>query len=216
MNIDKGVSTMSTNAMTAERQFEAGHLHRLQLGFLLAVSIHVMLLLMLPNPHFQPYQLTEKSVTTLVDAPLDFVIPLPPEEIPRREVATAMEPTDDPGAAETIPSNALDPAAIPIPVDSEHGSDYFDAYDRPPVVIKQVHPVYPEMARQAELEGLVVLKVAIDEFGQVQEALILESVPGLDEAALDAIYQWQFQPAMQRDVPVPVWYTVPIRFRLRG
>jgi len=127
-----------------------------------------------------------------------------------------MEPTDDPGAAETIPSNALDPAAVPTPVPSGHSSDYFDAYDRPPVVIKQVYPVYPELARQAELEGVVVLKVGIDELGQVREALVLESVPGLDKAALDAIYQWQFKPAMQRDVPVPVWYTVPIRFRLRG
>lgn len=76
--------------------------------------------------------------------------------------------------------------------------------------------LYPDLARQAELEGVVVLKVGIDEFGHVKEALVLESVSGLDEAALDAICKWRFQPARQRDVPVPAWLVVPIRFSLRG
>lgn len=207
---------MSTNSMTAERQFEAGHLHRLQLGFLIAIGIHAMLFLMLPHPHFQPYQLHERTVTQLVSASPDFVIPPPPAEIPKQDVVTAIAPSDAPGAEETVPSNALDPDVPLVAPISDGRPDYFDAFDQPPVVVKQVYPVYPEMARQAELEGVVVLKVGIDEFGQVREAHILESVPGLDEAALDAIYRWQFQPARQRDVPVPVWYTVPIRFSLRG
>ena len=207
---------MSTNAMTAERQFEAGHLHRLQLGFLVAIGIHAMLFLMLPHPHFQPYQLTEKTTTTLVDAPSAFVIPPPPEEIPRQDVVTAVVPSDAPGAEETVPTTVLNPLNPPVRPVSDDSSGFFDVFDQPPVLIKRVYPVYPEMARQAELEGVVVLKLGIDEFGQVREALVLESIDGLDEAALDAVYQWQFQPAMQRDMPVPVWYTVPIRFSLRG
>lgn len=207
---------MSTNVITAERQFEAGHLRRLQLGFLVAIGIHVMLFLTLPHPHFQPYQLHERTVTQLVSASPEFVIPPPPEEIPKRDVVTAMVPSTDPGAAETMASTALDPKNIPIAVVSEERSGFFDVFDQPPLVVKWVYPVYPEMARQAELEGVVLLKVGIDEFGQVREAHILDSVPGLDEAALEVIYQWEFRPAMQRDVPVPVWYTVPIRFSLRG
>ncbi len=207
---------MSINAMTAERRFEAGHLGRLRWGFLAAMAIHLMLFIILPHPHFQPYQLTEKTVTQLVDAPSAFVIPPPPAEIPKRDVVTAMVPSDDPGAEETIPTTALDPNVPLLASVSDGPPRFFDAFDQPPMVIKWVYPVYPEMARQAELEGVVVLKVAIDEFGQVREAVVLQSVDGLDEAALDVIYQWQFQPAMQRDVPVPVWYTVPIRFSLRG
>lgn len=207
---------MSTNVMTAERQFEAGHPHRLQLGFLVAIGIHAMLFLMLPHPHFQPYQLTEKTTTTLVDAPSAFVIPPPPREIPKEDVVTVVVPSDESGAEETMPTTVLDPRNPPVRSVSDDNPGFFDVFDQPPVVIKRVYPVYPEMARQAELEGVVLLKVGIDEFGQVRDVLVLESVHGLDEAALDAIYQWQFQPAKQRDVPVAVWYAVPIRFSLRG
>ncbi len=207
---------MSTNAMTAERRFEAGHLRRLQLGFLAAVSIHVLLFLILPNPHFEPYRLHEKTTVQLVDAALEFVIPPPPEEIVKPDVVTAIEPSDAPGADETIPPTTFDPENVPVRVVTDTPTGFRDAFDQAPVVIARVYPVYPEMARQAELEGVVLLKVGIDELGRVREAIVLQSIDGLDEAALDAIYQWRFQPAMQRDVPVPVWYSVPIRFSLRG
>ncbi|MCK4511088.1 energy transducer TonB [bacterium] len=207
---------MSTNVMTAERQFEAGHLRRLRWAFLGATGIHLILFLILPHPGFQPYQLAEQTITRLVDAPLAIVIPPPPKEIPKQDVVTAMVPSDDPGAEETMPSTALDPTVPLVASVSNIRPRYFDAFDQPPVVVKRVYPVYPEMARQAELEGVVVLKVAIDEFGQVKEVLVLQSVDGLDEAAMDAIYQWQFKPAEQRGVPVPVWFAVPIRFSLRG
>ncbi len=207
---------MSTNVMTAERQFEAGHPRRLRWAFLGATGIHLMLFLILPHPGFQPYQLAEQTITRLVDAPSAFVIPPPPKEIPKQDVVTAMVPSDAPGAEETMPSTALDPTVPPIASVSNSHTGFFEAFDQPPVVIKRVHPVYPEMARQAELEGVVVLKVAIDESGQVREVLVLQSVEGLDEAALDAIYQWQFKPAEQRGVPVPVWFAIPIRFSLRG
>lgn len=132
------------------------------------------------------------------------------------DVVTAMAPSDEAGSDATIPATALDPYA-PL---SEPASDgrprFFTVFDRPPVVVREVHPVYPELARQAELEGTVVLKVGIDETGRVKEARVLASVPGLDQAALDAVYQWEFQPAEQRGVPVPVWIVVPIRFSLRG
>jgi protein TonB len=207
---------MSTNAMTAERQFEAGHPRRLRWAFLGATGIHLMLFLILPHPGFQPYQLAEQTITRLVDAPLAIAIPAPPKEIPKQDVVTAMVPSDDPGAEETMPSTALDPTVPLIASVSNSRPPFFEAFDQPPVVVKRVYPVYPEMARQAELEGVVLLKVAIDEFGQVKEVLVLQSVDGLDEAALDAIYQWQFKPAEQRGVPVPVWFAVPIRFSLRG
>ncbi len=207
---------MSTNVMTAERQFEAGHPRRLRWAFLGATGIHLILFLILPHPGFQPYQLAEQTITRLADAPPSIVIPPPPKEIPKQDVVTAIAPSDAPGAEETMPATALDPAAPPIASVSNSHRGFFDAFDQAPVVVKQVYPVYPEMARQAELEGVVLLKVAIDEFGQVKKVLVLQSVDGLDEAALDAIYQWEFKPAEQRGVPVPVWFAVPIRFSLRG
>jgi protein TonB len=72
------------------------------------------------------------------------------------------------------------------------------------------------MARQSETEGVVVLLVGVDEFGNVIEASVAQSVPGLDQAAIDAVMKWKFKPAKQRDVPVPVRISLPIRFTLRG
>lgn len=216
MSIYKGVTAMSAHSLTAEQRFEAGHSRRIWLGLLGATIIHLALILTLPQPHFRPYQLTNQTAIHVVDAPPAITIPPPPKEIPKPQVVTAIAPSDDAGAEETIPSTIPDLNAPFTPPVTDGRPPFFDAFDDAPVLLKRVHPVYPELARQAELEGVVVLKVGIDEFGTVKEALVLESVGGLDEAALDAIFQWQFQPARQRDVPVPVWIVVPIRFSLRG
>jgi len=207
---------MSSHSLTAEQRFEAGHPGRLWWGLLGAVIIHLALVLILPHPHFQPYQLAEQTMMRVVDAPSAIVIPPPPKEIPKHDVVTAIAPSTDADPNATIPSTVPDLRAPSVEPVAESHHPFFDVFDERPVVIKQVYPVYPELARQAELEGVVVLKVGIDEFGQVKEALVLESVRGLDEAALDAIYQWRFRPGKQSDVPVPVWIVVPFRFSLHG
>jgi protein TonB len=207
---------MSIHTLTAEERFEAGHSGRLWWGVLGALTIHVVLVLVLPQPHFQPYRLSEPSITPLVDAPSAIVVPPPPKELPKPEVVTAIAPSDEAGPDATMPVTVLDPYAPLSGPASDGRPPFFTVFDKAPVVVKQVYPAYPELARQAELEGTVVLKVGIDEFGRVEEARVLESVPGLDQAALDAIYQWEFEPAEQRDVPVPVWIVIPIRFSLRG
>lgn len=207
---------MSAHSLTAEQRFEAGHSARLWWGLLGAAIIHLALIFTLPNPHFQPYRLAERTVMRVVDAPPAVVIPPPPKEIPKQEVVTAIAPSADADADATIPSTVPDLRAPYIERAPASRRPFVEVFDTAPVAIKLVHPVYPELARQAELEGVVVLKVGIDEFGQVREARVLESVSGLDQAALDAIYKWQFQPGKQRDVPVPVWIVVPIRFSLHG
>ncbi|MCK4513107.1 energy transducer TonB, partial [bacterium] len=116
----------------------------------------------------------------------------------------------------TIASTELDVEAPPELPPARTRAEFFLSYDEAPVVIKQVLPVYPDMARDAELEGVVRVLIGIDEFGNVVEAQVIGSVPGLDRAALDAVYQWKFKPAKQRDVAVPVRISVPIRFTLTG
>ena len=56
---------------------------------------------------------------------------------------------------------------------------------------KYVSPVYPRAAQRARLEGTVVIEMIIDTNGRVQELRILQSVPGLDDAAIQAVRQWQ-------------------------
>jgi TonB family protein len=86
---------------------------------------------------------------------------------------------------------------------------------KPPVRLVNVNPVYPEDARAAGVEGLVVLQIAIGEDGSVIEALVLRSIPMLDQAAIDAVIQWVYQPTLLNGMPVEVEMTVTINFTLR-
>ncbi|MBI2222958.1 MAG: energy transducer TonB [Acidobacteria bacterium] len=81
---------------------------------------------------------------------------------------------------------------------------------------RHVDPLYPEAARQARIEGVVILEILIDEGGRVQDARVLRSVALLDEAALDAVKQWRFSPSILDDQPVKVVLTVEVNFALRG
>jgi periplasmic protein TonB len=86
---------------------------------------------------------------------------------------------------------------------------------KPPVKVRDVSPVYPEAARLARVEGLVVIEAVIGPTGDVQEAKILRSKPLLDEAALAAVRQWKYTPTLLSGVPVPVIMTVTVNFSLR-
>jgi TonB family protein len=85
-----------------------------------------------------------------------------------------------------------------------------------PRLIKKVNPVYPEIARQAGVEGVVILEVKTDTNGRVHDARILRSIPLLDQAAIDAVKQWVYEPLVIDGVPRPATFTVTVRFRLDG
>ena len=93
----------------------------------------------------------------------------------------------------------------------------FIPYDDPPVPRSPLRPVYPEIAQEAGIEGVVIVQAFIDEKGRVKETAILKGVPntGLDEAAMEAIRKTRFKPAKQRERPVGVWISIPVNFRLK-
>jgi TonB family protein len=84
-----------------------------------------------------------------------------------------------------------------------------------PRKILDVKPVYPEDARAAKVEGAVIIEAVIDTLGKVQDARILRSVPMLDQAAVDAVRQWRFEPVVIEGRPRPVIMTVTVNFRLQ-
>lgn len=86
---------------------------------------------------------------------------------------------------------------------------------RTPIKTRDVRPVYPPMALQARVQGIVIVEATIGVDGAVKDAKILRSIPLLDEAALAAVRQWQFTPTFLNDVPVPVLMTVTVQFALR-
>jgi len=85
---------------------------------------------------------------------------------------------------------------------------------REPRKLVDVAPIYPDIARAAKVEGLVILEATIDERGLVMDARVLRSVPLLDAAALTALKQWRYSPTLLNGTPVRVLMTVTFRFSL--
>lgn len=83
-----------------------------------------------------------------------------------------------------------------------------------PKKIRHVAPVYPEVALQSRVQGVVILEAMIDGAGDIIDATILRSVPLLDQAALDAVRQWRFTPTLVNGAPVNVIMTVTVNFTL--
>ena len=89
------------------------------------------------------------------------------------------------------------------------------ARSKRPSSSRPVNPVYPETARQARVEGTVILEAKADEKGNVVDARILRSIPVLDQAAIDAVKQWKYEPLIIDGKPRKVIFTVTVRFMLK-
>ncbi len=202
--------------MTAEQELKNSYPKVFRTAVLIAIGLHALAFLVMPEWKPKPYQLREKQVLEAINIPDQISIPPPPKEEAKPVVPTEIEPSESADAAETIASTELDVEAPPELPPAPKRAEFFTAFDEPPQVIVQVPPEYPEMARMAELEGVVLVQIGVNEFGDVVEANIVQGIEGLNQAALDAVYKWKFRPAKQRDIPVPVRIVVPIRFTLRG
>jgi protein TonB len=86
---------------------------------------------------------------------------------------------------------------------------------KPPNKVKNVPPVYPPIAQSARVQGVVIIEATIGTNGKVTDARVLRSIPLLDQAALDAVRQWEFTPTLLNGVPVPVIMTVTVNFTLQ-
>ncbi len=86
---------------------------------------------------------------------------------------------------------------------------------KPPKLIKKVEPIYPEEAKKAGIEGVVILEVTTDIYGRVADAKVLRSIPELDQAAIDAVKQWVYEPEIVEGEPKGIVFTVTVTFRLQ-
>ena len=84
-----------------------------------------------------------------------------------------------------------------------------------PMKVKHVNPVYPAAAREKKIAGVVILEARIESDGRILEARVLRSIPELDDAALEAVKQWEFTPTVINGVPTPVTMTMTIQFSLQ-
>ena len=84
-----------------------------------------------------------------------------------------------------------------------------------PRAIRKQPPKYTEAARQERIQGLVILRLVIDETGKVTDIEVLKGLPyGLTETAIAAVERWEFEPATHQGEPVSVLYNITINFRL--
>ena len=85
---------------------------------------------------------------------------------------------------------------------------------RPPTRTQFVEPAYPQTARTAGVQGVVILELVIGEDGAVSNARVLRSIPLLDQAALDAVRQWRYEPTLLNGVPTRAIMTATVNFSL--
>ncbi len=104
------------------------------------------------------------------------------------------------------------------PVEMEEDPPMFMAVEKMPAFVNQIKPSYPEIAKRAGIEGLVVVNVLIGKDGRPIKARILKKKPAdsniFDEAATSALMRSSYSPGIQNGRPIKVWLTVPMRFKL--
>jgi protein TonB len=86
---------------------------------------------------------------------------------------------------------------------------------KPPRLVRRVEPVYPDIAVQSRVEGIVILEATTDIYGRVTAVRVLRSIGLLDASAIDAVRQWVYEPLLVNGRPRPVTFTVTVTFVLK-
>ncbi len=147
-----------------------------------------------------------RPVPILVDTPTTDPVP-PDTQVKQYEMGDELLP-GEPGPA--MPEGTVDgdsTAAAPV----EQTPVYWKMK-----LLDMKPPVYPPRCLRMGIEGTVRLRVLVGEDGRPQDAAIRNSSgdAGLDQAALDAVRDWRFEPAKRDGVPMRAWCIVPITFSL--
>jgi protein TonB len=109
------------------------------------------------------------------------------------------------GGGDAVPATGAPGPALP-----RAGTDI-----KPPRKTKDVKPIYPAVALPTRAQGAVLIEAVVGPDGKVRNAKVVHSVPLLDQAALDAVSQWEYEPSFLNGVAVAVVMTVVVRFTLQ-
>ena len=142
-----------------------------------------------------------------------FIVPVPdstpddPEPIrPLLAVAPELD-VPDIGLVEDLPA--------PPPIDDGRPIEIGGSVVRP-VAIDAPQPIYPEIARRARIQGVVLLSTILDKTGRVTEVKVTKDLPfGLGDAAATAVARWRYRPATLNGNPVAVYLQVTVTFTLQ-
>ncbi|HJU44510.1 MAG TPA: energy transducer TonB [Vicinamibacterales bacterium] len=130
--------------------------------------------------------------------------------------AAAIEPGFETGIAGGVAGGILGgmitapPPPPPVPAKPVRVGGEISA----PRLIHRVDPEYPPIAVNAQIEGMVILEATVDTTGTVRETRVLRSHGVLDNAAVDAVQQWRYEPLLLNGKPTPFVLTVTVSFSL--
>ena len=184
-----------------------------------------------PGPNVTAAQSTAMSVIrenveALARAALDSVrqwrVQVPVQAPATVEIAIRFEPSvsraaEAAGAAAVSGYGALDRPSTngsPVPRSTVQTALRVGGAIGPPKKVVNANPVYPEDAKAAGVQGVVILETTIGPDGVPADVRVLRSVPGLDGAAVEAVKQWRYDPTWLNGQPVPVIMTMTIDFTL--
>jgi protein TonB len=159
---------------------------------------------------------TEATVSTVpTEAPDGIHDEVEPAGAPGIPTLGPQTPGSLDGVPDGLGTTSQGPAAPPEPEPRSNKPYQIGGQIREPQKIFSVAPAYPNIARTARIQGIVVIEAVIGVDGEVREARVRSSVPVLDQAALEAVKQWRYRPTLLNGVPVPVVMTVSVRFTLQ-
>lgn len=162
-------------------------------------------------------------------APPKAAIPIPVEEEQISEEPQIMMSQQE--LAEAFEAQAAEEGDLDIPEGVEivigsmgdediPASDVFIPFEVPPQPLPDFspQPEFPELARQAGMQGKVIVQVYVDKHGDVKKWKIMKADPeglGFEEEVQKVITKWKFTPAIQQGNPVGVWVAVPFNFKYK-
>jgi protein TonB len=179
-----------------------------------------------PPPSMQQSTQEIPAVATPVAKPnIGVPVPVPDAEVsPEQTFATLNQitqagPVGDSGAVGNGGANVIpDPIETTKPQETEEDPYAFVDVEKEPQPISNLQSLvkYPELARKAGLEGVVFVRFQVLKDGSVGKVMIEKSDQKIfEQAAIDAVKQCKFTPAIQNKEPIDVWTSQRIEFKLR-
>ncbi|MEO0077788.1 MAG: energy transducer TonB [candidate division WOR-3 bacterium] len=188
----------------------------IRLAFILSLGIVLATFLLVKQIEVKPYALSHTvDPEVIYFGPRVEPPPRPPDDPkPQPKVAIPIASDNPADTGKTVGKTdwpdirVTDPPQLePVP---------FWKVEKPPVLVETAHAVYPELARQAGIEGRVTVQVVVGADGRPGNPTVIGTSGSavLDQAAVEAALRCRFVPGYQRDKPVPVLVAIPFRFRL--
>ncbi|MDI6778779.1 MAG: TonB family protein [Bacteroidota bacterium] len=163
-----------------------------------------------------PLAITSPTAKPTIGVP----VPVPDAEVsPEQTLATQQEMSQqmNPVSLEGVGGDGGVRIEQDIRIEDDGPPPDFVPVEKQPVVVKEVKPVYPDLAQRANMEGTVWVKIWVDKEGRAKKAVVIKSDAEIfNEAAVNAAIQWVFTPAIMNNGPVAVWVAIPFKFKLKN